>query len=258
MTPRAGTVSPSPSSPSSAIPSPQLRERSAKRVGRIIGLLFLAQGLIAPALNFRLLRPVTAPGFLTTAAGSALQIRAAVLLSFVLGALTLAVAIVAAPLFRRYSERMAVAFLALSVAGLSTLAIEGMAIRGMLSLSEEYATAGAPGELLQALAGTARSTWRSAHFTNLLFAQGTGFLLCAILFRFALVPRALAAFGMAATLLSTAAVAMPLLGYRFVFLMLLPVSLSQLALMAWLIARGFEERPDLHRADAAYDGVAGA
>ena len=54
-------------------------------------------------------------------------------------------------------------------------------------------------------------------------------------------PRALAAFGLAATLISITAVVMPLLGYRFVFLMLIPVSLSQLALIAWLLARGFAE-----------------
>jgi hypothetical protein len=153
--------------------------RSAKSVGRIIGLMFLVQMLLAPLVYLRLMRPVTAPGFLTSAAGSALQIRVAVLLTFGLGALTLAIAITATPVFRRYSERVALAFLALSIVGLATLAME-----------------------------------------------------------------------MAATLLSITVVTMPLLGYRFVFLMLIPVALSQLGLMPWLIVRGLQERRHLLRGDA--------
>jgi hypothetical protein len=63
------------------------------------------------------------------------------------------------------------------------------------------------------------------------------------LFRFALVPRTLAALGMAATLLSTAAVALPLLGFRFLLPLIVPTALTQLALVFWLLARGFHERP---------------
>jgi uncharacterized protein DUF4386 len=223
--------------------------RSAKSIGRVIGLMFLAQSLLAPVVYFRLMRPVTAPGFLANAAGSSLRVRVAILFTFVLGALTLAIAVAAMPVFRRYSERMALAFLALSIVGLATLAVESIAIRTMLSLSQEYAKAGAANELFQTLGGIARSTWHGAHYTNLMVAHGTVFVLYGILFRFALVPRALAAFGMAATLLSITAVAMPLLGYRFAFLMLLPTALSHLALIPWLIVRGFGERQHLLRGD---------
>lgn len=224
--------------------------RSAKSVGRIIGLMLLVQLLLAPLAYLGLMRPVTELGFLANAAGSALQIRVAVLLSLVGGALTLTIAIAAMPVFRRYSERMPLLFLALSVIGLSTLAMEMLAIRSMLSLSQEYAKASAANELFLTLGGMARSTWYWAHFTNLMVAHGTVFVLYGMLYRFALVPRALAAFGMAATLLSTTATTMPLLGYRFVFLMVMPAGLSQLALILWLIVRGFEERQHLLRGDA--------
>jgi hypothetical protein len=120
--------------------------------------------------------------------------------------------------------------------------MESMAMRNMLSLSQEYAKAGAAIEPLQTLAGLARSTAFAAHHTNLMVAHGTVFMLYVILHRFALVPRALAAFGMAATLVSTTAVTMPLLGYRLVFLLVMPAALSNLGLILWLIVRGFEER----------------
>jgi len=43
-------------------------------------------------------------------------------------------------------------------------------------------------------------------------------------------------------LLQIAAVTMPLFGHPIVFLMLLPLGLSHLALSAWLVAKGFAER----------------
>lgn len=224
---------------------------SAKTVGRVMGLLFLVQGLLAPLVNFRWMTPATAPGFLANAAGSALQIRAALLLSLLLGGLTLSAAIMALPVFRQYSERMALLYVSLTVVGLSTLAMEGLAMRGMLSVSLEYAKAGAPNDLYQAWATLARTAWREAHFTNLMVAHATVFLLDCILFRFALVPRTLAALAMAAALLSAAAVLMPLLGYRFMFLTLIPTALTQLALILWLIVRGLEDHPRQTRLDVS-------
>jgi hypothetical protein len=66
---------------------------SAKSVGRIVGGLLLAQGVIAPIVNFGLLAGASAPpGFLANAAGHAMQVRLAVLLWLVTGVLTTAIA----------------------------------------------------------------------------------------------------------------------------------------------------------------------
>ena len=217
--------------------------RSAKRVGRIVGLLLLAQSFAAFLSQFALLARVSAPpGFLANAADSALQVRLSVLLWFVASALTLAVAITTLPLFRQYSERMALLYLALSVFGLSTSAVDNVAVLNMLSLSQEYATAGGANELLQALGAMARSARYAAHYTNLFVGGITAFVLVSILFRFALVPRALAAFGLATLPFQITAVAMPLLGYRYRAVMLVPAAIGLLALVIWLIAKGFEER----------------
>lgn len=236
------------------VPNPGSLEpkmRSAKSVGRIIGLALLFQLLLALPVYFVWMRPVTSPDFLATAAGSALQVRVALLITFVLGAMTITAAIAALPVFRRYSERMAFAYLALSVVGLSTLAMESIAMRNMLSLSLEFAEAGAAHELLQTLGGLARSTMIAAHHTNLMVAHGTLLLLYVILYRFALVPRVLSALGMGASLLSTTAVTLPLLGYRLVFLLVMPAAAVNLALILWLIVRGLEERQQPLRSDAA-------
>jgi hypothetical protein len=82
-----------------------------------------------------------------------------------------------------------------------------------------------------------------AHFVGLIFGGSTLFVLYAILYRFARIPRALAAFGLVAVLLQLTAVAMPLFGHEVVFPMLAPLGLSQLALALWLLTKGLQNAP---------------
>jgi hypothetical protein len=234
--------------------------KTEKSVGRIIGILFLAQVLLAPPVytEWGMLASVTAPDFLANAAGKAMQIRVGVYLTLVLSALTLAAALIALPVFRKYSERMAFLFLALSVVGLATQVIEGVVTRDLLSMSLMYAQANAPKEFLEPLGALTRSTWTSAHFINLMLGHLKVFVFFVIMFRFALVPRVLGGIGMAATLLSTTAATMPLFGYPFSYSLIAPTGLTQLVLTLWLIVKGFKERDDQLRGKAERAESSGA
>ena len=223
---------------------------SAKRTGRTIGVMLLAQAAIAPVVNFVLMGPVIRPpGFLVTAAGHASQVRIAVLLGLLAGAITIGVAAVAVPLFRRYSETMAILYLALGIVGFSTVVTEQTSVLSMLSLSQQSAQAAGATELFQALAKVAAARRNWAHYTNLLVGGATILALYGVLYRFALVPRALAAFGMIAAVLQMTAVTMPILGYPVAFILLAPLGLTHLLLVVWLIAKGFTERPPVPALD---------
>ena len=219
--------------------------QSAKTAGHTIAIAYLVQVLLAPPVYLWMIRPGTDRDFLSTAAGHAFQIRAGLLITFVLGAMTLTVAIAAMPVIRRQSERMAAVLVALSVLGLATLAADSTAARNMLSLSLEYTKPGAPTELLQTLGALSRSSWLAAHYTNLMVAHGTAFAFYFIVFRLSLVPRALAGLGLVASALSTAVVTSPLIGYPLPFRLVAPMALTNILLILWLLARGLEERPRL-------------
>lgn len=218
--------------------------RTPRHSGRKIGALLLAQMIVAPIMNFVLLEPVfSAPGFLEKAAVYSVQVSVAALLGLVLGALSLGIAIAAFPVVRPLNRTLALWLLALAVASFSLTAVESTTVMSLLSLSQAYAKAdSADSELFQALRVVVASARNWAHYIGLIVAGSMVFVLYAVLCRFTLVPRALAAFGMAAALLQIAAVTMPLFGHRIVFLMLLPLGLSHLALAAWLVAKGFAER----------------
>ncbi|MEX1994208.1 MAG: DUF4386 domain-containing protein [Steroidobacteraceae bacterium] len=212
-----------------------------KRIGRTLGVLLLAQMTAAFVVNSLLLGPVitTPPGYMANAAASSLQVSLSVVLGLATGAMSLGMAIVAMPVFRQYSQAIATWFVALSAVGLALTAVENMTVMSMLSLSKAYATAGADNaalfEVLRGVVGSARN-W--AHYINLTISGGMLLVLYGALFRFALVPRVLAGFGLAAVLLQLVAVTLPLFGQKIVFLLLMPLALAHLLLALWLIVKG--------------------
>jgi hypothetical protein len=90
-----------------------------------------------------------------------------------------------------------------------------------------------------------------AHFIGLVIAGCTLFVFYAVLYRFALVPRLLAAFGLIAVILQITAVAMPIFGHDVLFVLLAPLGVCQLLLAIWLIVKGFsgQARPANERGD---------
>lgn len=205
-------------------------------------MLVQLAGLIVP---FVLLLPMTAgpAEVLANAAGVAGQIKLAVFLLYANCALTIGISIAAFPIFRQYSHSLALLLVAVSVIMFSLQAVDNTHVLSMLSLSQQYAQAGGQDALFQALSATVGATRRWAHYAELLVIDAWMFTLYGSLYRFALVPRALAAFGLITVLLHFTGITVPLfVGIGSVTLMGASMALSQLALVVWLVARGLGER----------------
>ena len=220
---------------------------SPRRTGRIVGVLLLSQLAFALTLPFILMRPVMAgsPAFLTNAADSSSQIRTAVLLAFVGGALTVALAITAYPVFRTYSDATARWFLSVCVLSCALDFVHNATVMSMLSLSQEYVSHGAADSAPYQVVGFAvASARRWAHLTQLLAIGMWIFVFYATLARAALIPRALAAVGLVGILLQFSGVTVMLfLGRSTIGLMAMPMLPIQIAAAGWLITKGFTERP---------------
>ena len=214
-------------------------------VGRLIGILLLAHltgGLVVP---FIMLHPlVSPPGFLVSAAGVATQVRAAVLLFFVGSAMAIAVASAGWHVFRRYSSAMALWLVALAVAAFSLQAVDNAHILSMLSLSQEYVSAGAAkAELFQGVALVVGAARKWSHYTFLLTVGCWILLLFTLLYRFRLVPRPLAAFGMIGAVLQIAGVSLRgLLGYSPEVRLAMPLAPAYVLLAVWLMVKGLDVR----------------
>ncbi len=214
---------------------------TASRAGRIIGVLIIMHMIGSGIVNFVLApRLLGAPGFLLNAAPNSRQIGLAVLLGLVTEALWVGIAITVFPIFCQRTRRMALWFVALTVVSLAVAVAENVGVMSMVSLSEAYTKASAVErgqlETVQVIVASARD-W--PHFISRLFIGGASFVFYAVLYRFALIPRAIAGFGLLATVLMVTAIAMPLFGHDVVFPMLAPMGLCQLILAVWLMTKGF-------------------
>ena len=212
--------------------------------GRSTAVLLLLQMAGSAIVNLALLGPVFAgpSGFLVNAAADPLRVSLAATLGLATGVLSIGAALSVWPVFRAHARAPALWFLALTLVGVATAVLENVSLLSMLSLSQAYAKADASsGALFQVLRGVVASTRNWAHYTQLMFAGCSLLVFYGTLFRFRLVPRALAGFGVAAAVSQFTSVSMPLFGHPVEFLLLAPLGLSHLAVTVWLLVRGFPQ-----------------
>lgn len=125
----------------------------------------------------------------------------------------------------------------------------------LLSLSQEYASAGpARAQVFQTLGIVAGASRKWAHYSYLLVVGSWLLLLYASLFRFRLVPRALAGLGLVAVLLQVSGVTLrALFGYPPDTRLAVPLAPAYIALAVWLMVKGFSRAPEA--ADGASSGL---
>lgn len=218
---------------------------SAKHLSRIIGLLLLlhlATGLIVP---YVLLLPLTTSplGFLDAAAGMPVLVRFSVLLLFVGGIIPVGISIAAWPLVRERSYRLGLWLLVLAVVNFMLQIVENSHWLTMLSVSQAYSDASATdARTFQSLGIVVRSAFKWAHYSHILIVVAWLFTFYGLLFRCAMVPRALAAVGMLAGVLHFIGISLPAFaGYHMPFpeLFGMPLGLVNLVLAIWLMVKGF-------------------
>lgn len=211
-----------------------------RAAARTIAILLLAQMALGPLVNFNLLKSVSASIFLAQAGSNTTSIGLGIVLGLVMVGCSVAIAIVAWPIVGERSRAMARWLFALAVANLAVAALEYTGVFSMRSLSSAYAVASDRGAI-EAIAPAVAAARIAAHFLGLVFAGSVAFTLYASLFRFALVPRLIAGFGMLAAASEMIAAAMPLFGEPVVLALIAPLGLAHLALIGWLLAKGFAD-----------------
>ena len=212
-------------------------------IGRVIGVLLFVQ-LVGLSLPFILMMPGVMTDYLNAAAPMAAQIRIAVFLLFANAAVTLGIAIVAFPVFRDYSLRMAIWLLAISTVWLVMQSVDNAHILSMLSLSQRYTdAAGANADLYNILGAQVRSTRVWVHYTELLVIDVWFALLYSTLLRFRFVSRLLGWFGLLAVVLHLIGIPLAMfISYPSIPWLGFSLAISHLLIGGWLVAKGFPER----------------
>ena len=218
--------------------------RSARNPGRVLGVLLFLQlaGLMAPFMLIA--RPLVTADFMFEAAASSTPIRAAVLMFFANSLVTIAIAVTAYPVLRRYGHAAALWLWAMSVMWFCMQAVDSAHILSMMTLSERFqAAGGANTDLYAMLAAMLRSTRRYIHYSELLVIDFWMAVLFGSLFRYALVPRVLAAICVAAVVIHTFAISLSgFVGYAPQMWLGVTLAFVYVAMGGWLVAKGFAYR----------------
>lgn len=213
--------------------------RSAKAKGRTVGILLLLHLLTGLLVPYMLLQQLTRPvSFAESSLANSFQIRLAVMLLFIGGAITIAIAITGMPVFRKSSYALALWLIALAIGNFSLQGAENAATMALFTFSQTYVSSG----VTDIAGATVRSSWKWIHYTHLLVVVSWMFLLGLMLWRSALVPRVLAIMLLITTLLQITGITLPqFLAYPSPNLMLMgmPLGFAYLALSVWLMIKGF-------------------
>lgn len=205
--------------------------------------MLLLQVIAGILLNFVFTAPLFGkPGFLINAAPHAEQIAQSVLIGIAMGLVSLMVACLLYPHFKRAAPSLALFYLVLVTAGFALTVAENISIMSMLSLSKAYALAGSSQELLyQGLRIVVKETRNWTHYISLIVSGATLFAFYLALYRLRMIPRVLAGFGLVACLAQISAVSMPLFGHDVDFRLIAPLGICEIVLSLWLIFKGFKQ-----------------
>ena len=218
--------------------------KSAKTTGRTVGILLLLHLITGLMTPYMLLQQLTRP--LTLAATDSVngfQIRLAIMMLFVGGAIPIVIAITGMPVFRKSSYAMALWLFALAIVNFALQGGESAGYMSMFTFSQNYASANAADLGVYELVGaTVRSAWKWIHYTHLLIMVGWMFSLGLMLWKSAVVPRILVVLLLITTLMQISGITLPqFLAYRSPNMMLMgvPLAFAYLGLSVWLMIKGF-------------------
>jgi Domain of unknown function (DUF4386) len=210
-----------------------------------VGILFIVC-TVASILGPSLAISINSPDYLNQLAGNSDQIVTAALLEFIWAAAGAGIAIGLYPLLKKYNGALALGSVGFRVVENVFVLIGTLSLLSLLTLSQEFIAAGAPGassfQTLGALLLAVRD-WQLHVITGLAFSLGV-LMYYAILYRSNLIPRWLSGWGVLGAVLSLAATVLASFTHDFGLesvhtYLNIPIGLQELVFAVWLIAKGF-------------------
>ena len=213
---------------------------SLTHAGRIAGALLLLVFALG-VLTFQFLQSPVLSGIehFEDVAASSTPLVASALTGIASGSLSILVAVLLLPVFRRVNEWLAYAYMAFAVVNFVAIAIDTVSVLSVLEASRLSADGSV--RPVSAAAGLVPLLYRQQWWTHHLYLLTSCLPVLALyvgLYVSRGVPRALSLFGVLATLLMAAGVAGAMMESRLNDMVFLPIALVQVATPLWLIARG--------------------
>ncbi len=211
-----------------------------RRTARVVGMLFLGGMVVGIGGNGIIQSIVGAPDHLATVSGNSRLLATGALLMLLAAVWDAAHGILMLPVLRRHGERLAFGYLGYRLVDAVFVGLWVLFLLLQIPLGREYLKAeAADAAALRALSAVSLQTSLYAYQIAMLFVGLAGLLLCSVFYRAGLVPRLVAAWGLAGYAIHLGGAVLELLGFNLGLIPVIPGGLWELFIGVWLIARGF-------------------
>lgn len=230
---------------------PDAHRGAARAIGLLILLGYLAYGP-AQAMIVSMLEGPTA---LSTVAANATQLAIGAVLMLINSAAVVAIGVLMFRVARPYGEGIALGYLATRIVESIVMTVGIVFLLLQIPLAGEAAEAGAAGLSSLQVLSTIASEANFYAYQVAMIGLGVGSVpLWYLVFRSRLIPRGLAALGIAGYAIFASGAVLEILGLQVGLLLSIPGGLFEVAVAIWLIVRGFSPAvtpPRAVRADAS-------
>jgi len=217
-----------------------------RTTARIVGILFII-ATAAPLLSVAFVPIIFGPESLANVwllAANENQIRIGALLEFAMAAAVAAIPICMYPILKKYNESMALGYVVGRLVEGVMFTIGVISLLALLTLSKEFALAGAPSAAYYQTIGTTVLAIRLAESVFAQFSFSLGSLMFYyILYKSRLVPRWLSGWSLIGAVLFLASAFLAMFGYgsesTIYLLMNAPGGVGEMVFAVWLIVKGF-------------------
>ncbi len=219
---------------------------SDRQIAIIAGVLWIT-ATAAYSLAVLILSPIlTAADYLIRVSASETQVLIGMLLELTDAAAVAGIAIMLFPILKKYSEGLALWYVGARIIESITVIVSVISILSLLTLSQEFVSAGAPdASYFQALGTLLLVTrdWTNLIGINFVFSLGA-LIVYYLLYQSKLVPRFISVWGLiGATLLFVAGLLL-MFGLITPFsivntVLSIPIAVQEMVLAVWLIVKGF-------------------
>lgn len=217
--------------------------KSNKNIGRVIGVLFLFLFIIGIVIFQFLQGPILfSKDFLTVTSDGSDKIILSTLLAILSGIISITIAAVLFPIFKKHSVSLALLYLAFCILNFIGISIDNFSVLSMMEVSQLYVknTTG-NADILEALGTISYEKHWWTHYFSLLISCFPVFVLYYIMYVTKLIPKIISIVGLIAVVLMFIEILFSILGHSISMNMLIPIGLIQLILPLWLIVKGFND-----------------
>jgi len=215
---------------------------SHRNTARIVGVLFII-ATVASISTIAFVGFLSEPDYLAEVAANEGQVLGGVFVEFIWALSVLGIPVFLFPVLRKHSDASALGFYSFRFIEAFLVILRSISLLALITLSQEYITAGAPESSFYPTTGALLLVVRDWTF---LLGAGLAFTISAVILNYVLwqtklVPRWLSGWGLLGAGLAFATYLAQFFGFEPSDILFAPIGLQEMVFAVWLIAKGFDQ-----------------